>query len=554
MTIVSIVTVSVGLQYGESMDLIKNKIDINRFYLPAIILLGLLLRFYQIGEGLLTFNEVAEVSIASFEASKIIYAIKAMVHSPPLYHFLLHFWMYLGNGEFTLRMFSLITGTLTIPFIYLLAKEFFDERIGLISAFLMAVMPIQVHFSQIARAYSLLTLLTLISIYYFVKILKDQTNIWLWIGYIISTILCTYTHYYAFIIVITSNIAVLLMKKNFIFYKKWFTSQLVLAIMYIPWLPILFYVESMRNRPYTGSIPPNPSLMEIPKTFEYFSTSISHTFNSWIFDPIILVVAILLYTYLFIKGVAVLKDYQNNQKIILLVFLAFPLIIAFIYGFKIKAYSARYLIHTAFAYYIILALAVSNIKNRHVFITIIACILLISVGTIYPNTQYLNNLPKNDIPDIFEFIIENSEPTDIIVYPEMPLKLQFLYYYNNSLEFYSLPEDWDWDYGNSRQWYIHEGNMPLAIQNLEKYSIGKKRIWYINVNYQNLDTPQLINNLKKSLFGKNVKIETNTNLGGDLMKDYMDENYNLIMKNETISKLYVIYLYEVPYSQNTLYP
>ena len=526
----------------------NNTIDVNRIYLPAIILLGLLFRFYQIGDGLLTFNEVAEVSIASFELSKIVYAIKAMVHAPPLYHFLLHFWMYLGNNEFTIRMLSLITGTLAIPAIYFLAKELYDDKVGLISAFLMGIVPIQVHFSQIARHYSLLILLTIISIYYFVRVLKDQTNTSMWIGYLFFTFLCMYTHYYAFVIIITSNIVVLIVEKKLAFYTKWFTSQIILAVSYIPWLSIMLYVESMRNRSLTNSVSPNPQLIEIPKTFEYFSIGILHTFNSWAFDPIILIMAVVLYASLFVLGLKALRDDPGKQSIIVLGFLIIPILIAFLFGFKIKVYSPRYLLHTAFAFYILIALALSKIKNKRIFVVSIACIFLISAGTIYPNSQYLNNLPKNDIPDIFEFIIENSEPTDIIVYPEMPTKLHFLYYYNNSLEFYSLPEDWDWNYGNSRQWYIHEGNMPLAIQNLENYSIGKKRIWYININYRNTDAPQLINNLKKSLFGENAKIETNTNLGGDLMKDYMDENYNLIMENETISKLYVIYLYEIPNS------
>jgi len=531
----------------------NNTIGMNVPYLLTIILLGVLLRFYQIGDGLLTFNEVAEVSIASHDVSRIVYAIKAMVHAPPLYHFLLHFWMYLGDSEFMVRMFSLITGTLAIPAIYALAKELYNNKVGLLSAFLMAVMPIHVHFSQIARHYSLLTLLTLISIYCFVRILKDQNNTMMWAGYVFFTFLCMYTHYYAFVIIIASNIIVLIIEKKLGFYTKWLTSQIILAISYIPWMSIMFYVESMRNRSFSNSVSPNPQLIEIPKTFEYFSVGILHTFNSWAFDPIILIMAVVLYASLFVLGLKALRDDPGKQSIMVLAFLAIPILIAFLFGFKIKAYAPRYLLHTAFAFYIIIALALSKIKDKRIFVVSIVCIFLISAGTIYANSQYLNNLPKNDIPDIFEFIIENSEPTDIIVYPEMPTKLHFLYYYNGSLEFYSLPEDWDWDYGNSRQWQIYEGNMPLAIQNLENYSIGKKRIWYININYQNTDAPQFVNNLKIYLFGKNAEIETNTNLGGDLMKDYMDENYNMIMKNETISKLYIVYLYEVPPSQNTVH-
>src|SRR5438477_4136 len=54
---------------------------------------------------------------------------------PPLYHLVL--WTgvrVFGNGEFAVRLPSLIAGTLVIPVLYELGRELYDRRTGLIAA------------------------------------------------------------------------------------------------------------------------------------------------------------------------------------------------------------------------------------------------------------------------------------------------------------------------------------------------------------------------------------------------------------------------------------
>ena len=123
-----------------------------------------------------------------------------------------------GQSEFSVRFPALIFGVLSIFMIYKLGKALFNPEIGLISALILAVSPFQIHYSQEARPYSLLMLLSLISTYYFVKFIKskdkenfhykfdypvhkisnfikNKKNIGI---YIVSTLIGIYTHYFIF--------------------------------------------------------------------------------------------------------------------------------------------------------------------------------------------------------------------------------------------------------------------------------------------------------------------------------------------------------------------
>lgn len=84
--------------------------------------------------------------------------------TPPLAHLLVAVSDRLfGPGEAALRLPSLIGGALLAPATYLAGRSLFTDRTGLIAAIFVALSPIHIYYSQIARAYALLPLLALAS-------------------------------------------------------------------------------------------------------------------------------------------------------------------------------------------------------------------------------------------------------------------------------------------------------------------------------------------------------------------------------------------------------
>jgi hypothetical protein len=126
--------------------------------LGAILLLATFLRFYKIDAQSLWYDEGNSARIAERSVQLIVEGAAGDIH-PPLYYLILKVWRAVfGESEAALRSFSAACGVLTVLFAYLIGRNLFSRRVGLIAAFLLAVMPFAVYYSQEARMYALLAL------------------------------------------------------------------------------------------------------------------------------------------------------------------------------------------------------------------------------------------------------------------------------------------------------------------------------------------------------------------------------------------------------------
>jgi mannosyltransferase len=140
--------------------------------------------------------------------------LSAVPHSestPPLYYMLAWFWSQLfGTGEVGLRSLSALAGTASIPVVYMAATALgMRRRVGLIAAAMVAVSPVLIWFSQDARAYSLVFLLTAVSFLFFARGLRDPRRGTL-IAWAVSSALALCTHYFAGFVVAPEAVLLLL--------------------------------------------------------------------------------------------------------------------------------------------------------------------------------------------------------------------------------------------------------------------------------------------------------------------------------------------------------
>jgi uncharacterized membrane protein len=137
---------------------------------------------------------------------------------------------------------SALFGILCLPVIYKVASQLFDRTTGLLAAGVLALSRFHLEFSQEARMYSLLCLLSLLSIYFFIKLLEERSRFAL-AGYILASALMMYTHVYSFFIIAAENLywLTLLFASRDIFkltWKRWLVSQVTLVILFLPWLSV----------------------------------------------------------------------------------------------------------------------------------------------------------------------------------------------------------------------------------------------------------------------------------------------------------------------------
>lgn len=148
-----------------------------------------------------------------------------------------------GDSEFAVRLPSAMFGSFSIIAIFAAGRTLFNKNTGLIAALILATSIFHITYSQEARSYSMLTLLSLISCYYFLKIISSQKKLFL-AGYAISSILLLYTHYYGTLIIATQNIFFFtnLLRARAIgelSLKNWLSLQLLLVLLFLPGLLIL---------------------------------------------------------------------------------------------------------------------------------------------------------------------------------------------------------------------------------------------------------------------------------------------------------------------------
>jgi len=220
----------------SALDFLKDN-----YLILLIFLLGLGLRTYGLGSESLWYDEAVSVTASKLGIlDQIKWNLAQSDNNPPLYYTILHFWVSIfGDSEFSSRFPSVIFGSLSILVIYALGNLLFDRKTGLIAALILATSVFHVWFSQEARAYTLLTLLTLLSFYYFVKLQHSPQNRLYTAAYLITSVLLLYTHYFGLPVIAAQNIYCFTQfirrrKPGLLDLMKWVKMQLVLLLLFLP--------------------------------------------------------------------------------------------------------------------------------------------------------------------------------------------------------------------------------------------------------------------------------------------------------------------------------
>ena len=103
---------------------------------------------------------------------------------------------------------SILAGTLVIPMLYLLGKEAYDRRTGVLAALCGVFAPIMVWYSQEARMYALLTLFSVVALWAQVRILKRAT-VWMWAVYTVASAALAWTQYFGLLQVLAQQMVFL---------------------------------------------------------------------------------------------------------------------------------------------------------------------------------------------------------------------------------------------------------------------------------------------------------------------------------------------------------
>ncbi|MDT4895656.1 MAG: mannosyltransferase [Acidobacteriota bacterium] len=480
-----------------------NKARISRLLLVALLLIiavGALLRLSALNADSLWLDEASSIEFSNHPPAGIIEATAKDVH-PPLYYFALHYWMLLfGDSETAVRFLSALFGILALPVVYKVATHLFDRSTGLLAAGLLALSRFHLEFSQEARMYSLLCLLSLLSVYYFLKLLEGKSR-YAFAGYIVTSALMMYTHVYSFFIIAAENLywLTLLFASRDTFkriWKRWLIAQVILAVLFVPWLSVqLQQFSRVQQGFWIPKLPPRLLLY----TLEMYAGSYQ---LAWILA--VLIVLAVVSSWKGWNAESLTKSQAGESQLLqgrlklalLLLWLACPILLPYIVSqFSSPIFLPKYTIAALPAFVILAARGLLSVRFhqlRMIVVLLLVCFSLVVLRNYF--TAYKKDLWRESVAAFSQL----AKPDDLVLFNDQSGLVPFKYYdrrsdlvakpfpdYDSKLEADNLAEQLKGAIeGHARVWLVlsHPNTLtPLIPQQLARWYAPLEHITYPGV-------------------------------------------------------------------------
>jgi 4-amino-4-deoxy-L-arabinose transferase-like glycosyltransferase len=226
-----------------------------RVALLAIVLLGLALRFVQLGRFSLWLDEAASREFTLYGFS---HAIASEMNHPPLYRIVLYLATRLmGESEWALRFPSALFSTLAIPAVHRLATVLrLKPPVRLLAALIAATSPFEILLAQEARHYPLILLITALHLASWARLVGSGENrsapVSVWMTFATTAFLGLHTFYLFGLVLVGELVAALRIRAPAL--KPLLLTFAALALLYLPWTIQFLTAVGPQHRDYIGAL------------------------------------------------------------------------------------------------------------------------------------------------------------------------------------------------------------------------------------------------------------------------------------------------------------
>jgi len=227
----------------------------------GILFVSLILRCVNIEGRSIQYDDAFSFFLSKRSLPEIIHGTAADT-MPPLFYFLLHFWIKLGEQVWFLRMLSVLFSLGSLVILYLLVRTLLGQRAAFWAAVLAAISPLQIFHAQDIRMYAALSFFQLAHFGVFVRInqYRGKKHSFLnWVGFVFFGILAMYTHNLA-VFGLCVPLIYLILNRRWKDAGKVLIADLVIGLLAIPWLVI---VPGQIVKIQTAFWTPKPGLVEL---------------------------------------------------------------------------------------------------------------------------------------------------------------------------------------------------------------------------------------------------------------------------------------------------
>jgi mannosyltransferase len=427
-----------------------------RSLLVLVFLVAFALRLYRLGYQSLWYDEAVSMNLATKDLVGLTQHTAGDIH-PPLYYYLLHFWILAaGRGEFSAAFPSLIFGMLLVAGCYRLGTELYDRRAGLLAAFLVAVSPFNLWYSQEVRMYTLGAFLGLVSLYWLTRLVgltgrdgqgvavsvgapsKESLVTWrFFIGYVLSAVAGLYTLYYFAFLLVFENLFVFgwwvaakrAQGQPPVLLRLWVLAQVLVLVLYLPWLPVA--VHQALNPP----VPPwrgfTPLGSVIAESWTALALGQSVDPESLLVWPVL---SFMFAVYLLgIRGVPS-RERGSLKSALLCGYTVVPVLLIYLLSLHTPLYHVRYVFTYSPPLYLLLAVGLASVGRSWrwalpIGLTVIALASAYSMYRFFFDPQY----GTDDHRGAVSYLEERIAPGDAVLINAGYAYPAFLYYYDGAI-------------------------------------------------------------------------------------------------------------------------
>jgi len=205
-------------------------------WMVGCLLLAAALRLFRIGHQPLWIDEMISLQLATqADGAAFWRGLLTDIHGP-FTSALLHGWIRLGDSETWLRTLYAIPAVACIPFAYRFARRLFDERVGRVTAWLLAISPFHVWYAQEIRGYAWAILWTTIALWLFARIWDGSRDGATWIGISLALALALLTNFsLVFLLAATSALVLVRRPQGMGGVARWGGVVLFAGLAFLPW-------------------------------------------------------------------------------------------------------------------------------------------------------------------------------------------------------------------------------------------------------------------------------------------------------------------------------
>lgn len=435
----------------------KKKRMFNGLLLAAVVV-SFLLRVFHLAKESLWVDEgftyqLAQLGLGQY-IDNVLHSLRNIL--PPLYFFLMHQWTQLfGYSEFSLRFPSVLFGTGSVVAIGMLGRKLFNERVGLISASVLALSVFHMHYSQEARMYAMLGFFAILSFSFLVSFLERRrlTDI----GMLTATnSMLVYTHHYGFFVVGAQAMYVVLAKVQWNKAKYVMLSFFATGAALFPWVSVM---ENQVAKVYRDPWLKTPDAYSIGKVLVEFCGS-----------PFLLIGMLAMMFLGFLKMKKRKEPFfHENPMLLLLVWMLIPFVFSLAYSFLVSPiFSAKYLLFSSIPLYILVAAGVDSLERKYRAIAL-ACIGILSLMALFP---YYMAVQKEQWREATDFVEKRTRSNDLVLFNAgFGLRNGFAYYAQRSdLDLRPFPE---------KTQEINAAPTLADLSLLKEITMGRNSVWVV---------------------------------------------------------------------------